>query len=252
MKDYAIRTKRSHALRFWIVTLICAAMIGAACWFAYTQTANELTVQLETTVGSLRDLPETEPPTARTAERSTTTAATQPAATRAETTAETAAAAALPETAPLQTQPVTEAAPTEVPEETPLCKPIEGEVLVPFSGGTLVKSPTTGVWQTHNGVDYAAALGDEVCAVGAGVVTQVEEDALWGITVTIDHKNGVLTRYCSLNAGLNVSEGDAVEAGTVIGAVGGTADIESGEPSHLHFEVLKNGSYTDPEVYLAQ
>ena len=139
------------------------------------------------------------------------------------------------------TQPMTE--PTEAAQ---FCKPVDGGVIQPFSGGALVKSLTTGVWQTHNGVDLAAALGDPVKAAAAGTVSQVAEDALWGITVTIDHKNGYLTRYCNLGAGLSVSEGDTVEAGTVIGAVGQTADAESVGDTHLHFEVLKNGNYMDP------
>ena len=122
----------------------------------------------------------------------------------------------------------------------------------PFSHGDLVKSPTTGVWQTHNGLDIAASLGEDVRAVAGGVVTQVEEDALWGVTVTIDHKNGVLSRYCNLSQGLAVAVGDAVEAGMVIGTIGSTADVESGEPSHLHLEILKDGDYTDPEAFLPE
>ena len=247
MKEYAMSSKKSHVLRFWIVTLICAVMIGTACWFAYTQTADELTVQLETTVGRLQDMPATNPPYTKPAK----TPVTKPVETDPPemTEAETIAVAVTPGTevteTPTQTETVTEGRPV-------LCKPVEGAVIQPFSGETLVKSETTGVWQTHNGTDYAAALGDSVCAVQKGVVTRIEEDALWGITVTIDHKNGVLTRCCGLNTGLSVAEGDAVEAGTVIGAVGNTADIESGIPSHLHFEVMKNGDFIDPETYLAE
>ena len=247
MKEYTMSSRKSHVLRFWIVTLICAVMIGTACWFAYTQTANELTVQLETTVGRIQDMPATNPPYTKPAK--TPAAVIKPTETDPPemTEDETIAVAAVP-----VTEEMTETAQTETVTEstTALCKPVEGTVIQPFSGETLVKSETTGVWQTHNGTDYAASLGDSVCAVQKGVVTRIEEDALWGITVTIDHKNGVLTRSCGLNTGLSVAEGDAVEAGTVIGAVGNTADIESGIASHLHFEVIKNGDFIDPERYL--
>ena len=253
MKEYATRQKKSHVLRFWIVTLLCAAMIGAACWFAYTQTANELSVQLETTIGNIQDMPATNPPYTKSTELPATTAAMAEVVTEPERTdpPETLAAAAKPETVPPET-----ALPTETETESappcPRCMPVDGTILQPFSDGSLVKSPTTGVWQTHNGIDIAAALGDAVYATDAGVVTRIEEDALWGITVTIDHRNGDLTRFCGLNAGLGVTEGDAVERGTVIGAVGNSADIESGEPSHLHFEVIRGGSFINPETYLSE
>ncbi len=244
MRSYAMKEKKSYALRFWIVTLICAGMIGAACWFAYTQTANELTVQLETTVGSIQKA--TEPPQKSKDKPLATRPATEPATERRTTTAETQAAA-LPVTEPATTTAETQPETEPMPE---ICKPCDGEILQPFSNGELVKSATTGVWQTHNGLDIAASLGDAVYAVCGGVVSQIEDDALWGVSVTIDHKNGVITRYCNLNDGLEVSAGDSVEAGAVIGAIGATADAESGEVSHLHFEVLKDGAYIDPEAFL--
>lgn len=250
MKEYAIKSRKSHALRFWIVTMVCAAMIGTACWFAYTQTANELTVQLETTVGNIQDMPATNPPyTKATGLPMTTPAVTEcvtEQTTRSTKSAETVAVAAKPETAP-STETV-----TETKSLPPLQWPIEGEIIQPFSNGELVKSPTTGVWQTHNGIDISGSLGDEVCAMSDGVVTLVEEDALWGVTVTLDHRNGFLTRYCNLNEGLNVCQGDEISCGSVIGAIGQTADTESKETAHLHFEVIKDGSYLDPELLLAE
>lgn len=124
--------------------------------------------------------------------------------------------------------------------------PIEGEVLNEFSGGELVKSKTTGAWQTHNGVDIAASLGDAVASAGSGTVSAVDNDPLWGIIVTVDHGNGIITRYSNLNEGVTVQVGQEVSGGEEIGAVGETADIETAEKSHLHFEVIKNGSFVNP------
>ena len=248
MRSYTKDEKKSHILRFWIVTLLCAGMIGAASYFAYTQTANELTVQLEANVSSLSEMPPTEPPAPKPDDR-VKLSTTPETSTTVEKSTTAIAAAARPETAPV-TETV-EVSP-ETTEADEFCKPIEGEILQPFSHGDLVKSPTTGVWQTHNGLDIAASLGEDVRAVAGGVVTQVEEDALWGVTVTIDHKNGVLSRYCNLSQGLAVAVGDAVEAGMVIGTIGSTADVESGEPSHLHLEIIKDGDYTDPEAFLPE
>ena len=44
--------------------------------------------------------------------------------------------------------------------------------------------------------------------------------------------------------------GQILERGTVIGAVGGTAEAESLTEPHLHFEVRQNGQYVDPEAFL--
>ncbi|MDE6103237.1 MAG: M23 family metallopeptidase [Oscillospiraceae bacterium] len=52
--------------------------------------------------------------------------------------------------------------------------------------------------------------------------------------------------YFNLNSGVTVQAGQHISSGDEIGAVGETADIETSDGSHLHFEVLKNGSYVDP------
>lgn len=250
MKEYYSRTKKnSGKLSLVLVMLLCAAMIGASCWFAYTQTAKEITIDLNSVLDE-GNLAAVAPETALT--RPVTTTAVQ---TTAPVKATLPPATAPPETraaaviyAPSTTaETVTE---TIALADTNKRMPLEGVVLQPYSGGELVKSSTTGVWQTHNGVDIAGALGDEVFPMEAGVVSSVKEDALWGICVTIDHRNGYSSRYCGLNAGLNVTEGDAVTVTDAIGAIGDTADVESAMESHLHFELLQGEKYTDPEAYI--
>lgn len=119
-------------------------------------------------------------------------------------------------------------------------------VLTSFSGTELVKNETTGSWQTHNGTDFEAEAGTEVYAVSTGEVTSVNKDALWGVTVTIDHHNGFVSKYCNLAEDLAVQEGDNLVSGDVIGLVGQTADIESSLAPHLHLEITHNGAFTDP------
>ncbi len=247
MRSYAEKSRKSHIVRFWLVTMLCAGMIGAACWFAYRQTAHELSVQLETTVGSINPQPATNPPYTKPVQMPATTAlqterATEP---RRETKPREIETSARATETTAQTETQTETVPVK------RCKPVEGEILQPFSDGALVKSPTTGVWQTHNGVDISASLGEDVHAMDAGVISQIEDNALWGIVVTIDHKNGSISRYCNLSEQLAVSEGDTVESGTVIGTVGQTADAESAGETHLHVEVLINGKYVDPMELLS-
>ena len=128
----------------------------------------------------------------------------------------------------------------------PNVMPVIGEIINPFSGGELVKNATTGTWQTHNGTDIAAEVGADVMAAESGEITSVSNDPLWGVTVVLDHKNGYITKYCGLGADLAVQQGDSVNRGDVIGAVGETADIESTEAPHLHIEITHNGELIDP------
>ena len=222
-------------------------MVGAACWYAYSAAGRRHVPETSGTQSSISsDLPQT-----------TTAAVTTSAVTRATTvTARTTATTAQPaeEAAAILTR--TTAAETTAPPavttahvEQPVL-PVDGTVIQPFSNGELVKSPTTGIWQTHNGTDYAAAIGSDVYAVSDGTVTAIEQDALFGVCVTLLHDDGTVTRYCGLNEGLNVLAGQILERGTVIGAIGDTNEAESAVEAHLHFEVLQNDRYVDPELFL--
>lgn len=132
----------------------------------------------------------------------------------------------------------------------PNVMPVNGEILNPFSNGELVKSETLGVWKTHDGVDIKADVGTPVKAMNKGKVTKVWEDPLWGSSVTIDHGNGLVGYYYSLSNAVNVSEGDTVNSGDVIGAVGDTAECEAAELSHLHFGLKKSGEWIDPIEFI--
>ena len=132
----------------------------------------------------------------------------------------------------------------------PNVMPINGETPNPFSNGELVKSEALGVWKTHDGVDIKGDLGAQVKAMNKGKVTKVWEDPLMGYSVTIDHGNGIIGYYCNLSKEMNVSEGDQVNAGEVIGAIGDTAESEIAELSHLHFALKKNGSWIDPIEFI--
>ena len=140
---------------------------------------------------------------------------------------------------------------TSVPDTQPNVMPVNGEIIEPYSGGELVKSETLGVWKTHDGVDIKADRGTPVRAMNRGEVTKVAEDPLWGYTVIIDHGSGIMGYYYSLSEAVAVKEGDKVQSGQTIGAVGDTAECEAAEPSHLHFALKRNGDWTDPIEYIS-
>ncbi len=247
MKNETNQPKKTRLKGFYTALLISLAMIGAACAYAY----QAATSTLEENINSLQN---------------DITAATQTTAvSNTETNTETlsastsyqvydAAADVKPEAADeteiqAETEDVTETVQEEEFDHV-LVMPIEGEIQEEFSNGELVKSETTGTWQTHNGTDIAAEKGSAVCVIDNGTVLEVAKDALWGVCITVDHGNGIVSRYCGLSASLSVTEGDEVESGQIIGSVGDTADIESKQEPHLHFEVLKNNIYVDPIKFL--
>ena len=49
----------------------------------------------------------------------------------------------------------------------------------------------------------------------------------------------------------DVKVGDEVNAGTVIGSVGDTADIEANMEPHLHFAIKRAGNWIDPIDYIS-
>lgn len=93
----------------------------------------------------------------------------------------------------------------------------------------------------HSGIDLAAPLGTEVYAVKDGVCSVKPFHSSYGNYVTIDHGNGVQTRYAHMSAVL-VADGESVVAGQVIGLVGSTGNSTG---NHLHLEVIVNGSRID-------
>ena len=139
----------------------------------------------------------------------------------------------------------------EVDTETqPFVMPLKGKIINPFSNGELVKSETLGYWETHDGVDIKGKVGKKVVAMTAGTVTKVIDDPLFGTEVIIDHGNNIEGHYYNLKKTVDVAEGDKVNSGEKIGAVGKTADVESKLPAHLHFGIKQNGKWIDPISFI--
>ena len=128
--------------------------------------------------------------------------------------------------------------------------PLAGETVAVFSVDRLSYDETLGDWRTHDGIDIKADAGTAVTAACAGTVLQVEEDGRMGTAVTIDHGDGYVTTYASLQGEPLVLAGEEVAAGTPIGAVGNTSLTEAGLGAHLHFSVTRNGEAIDPAGYL--
>lgn len=73
-----------------------------------------------------------------------------------------------------------------------------------------------------------------------------------GTTIQVDHRNGYVTTYASLQPEPDVRAGDEIPAGAVLGAVGNTSLTEAGLGAHLHFSVARDGELVDPAEFLGQ
>ena len=147
--------------------------------------------------------------------------------------------------------------PAEEPQQTVsaeepmvMVSPLAGETAAVFSMDQLTYDATLGDWRTHDGIDIQAPAGTAVAAAAAGTVLSVEEDHRLGTTIVVDHHNGFITTYASLQPDTAVLAGDSVSAGGIIGTVGNTSLSEAGLGAHLHFAVTENGEAVDPAELL--
>ncbi len=152
----------------------------------------------------------------------------------------------LPETEPA----ASDASTGEEQEPAQVVLPLEGETVAVFSAWELTYDATLGDWRTHDGIDIQAPAGTSVVSACDGTVLSVEEDSRLGTTVTVDHNNGYVTTYASLQPDPLVVAGDAVTAGSVIGTVGNSSLTESALGAHLHLSVSKDGEPVDPQEFL--
>lgn len=101
----------------------------------------------------------------------------------------------------------------------------------------------------HRGVDYAGAFGSPVIAPASGRVALVGRESqgfrVHGNCIGIDHGQGVASVFLHLSR-IDVKEGDFVQAGQVIGAVGATGAAAG---PHLHWGLYVQGLSVDPEPW---
>jgi murein DD-endopeptidase MepM/ murein hydrolase activator NlpD len=119
-----------------------------------------------------------------------------------------------------------------------------------YYGDELVYNETLKQWETHNAVDFQVASGSSVYAMRDGVVKDVYSNLLEGCVVVIEHDNGLVSSYGSLDANVLVEEGDVVNGGQEIGYVSTSATNETDADAHLHFGLTDNGKKIDPASYL--
>ena len=132
----------------------------------------------------------------------------------------------------------------------------------------IVSGFRTAARPTHNGVDFAARKGTPIHATAAGVVDVAMCNASTdncnvdgsvavrgcGWYVDVRHAGNVITRYCHMVSRPEVSVGQQVVAGQILGQIGSSGNSSG---PHLHFEVHLNGDSSssgavDPVMFMSE
>ncbi len=126
----------------------------------------------------------------------------------------------------------------------PTHQPVVGGVLGSSFGWRI--DPVNGQSALHTGLDFPASNGTPILAAAGGVVVAQEYHPAYGNMVEIDHGNDLVTRYGHASKVL-IKKGDLIKRGQKIAEVGSTGRSTG---SHLHFEVLVQGVFQDPQKFL--
>lgn len=126
--------------------------------------------------------------------------------------------------------------------------PVEGRVVYGF-GPERTESGTV----TRDGIGIGADPGTPVRAIESGEVVFAGPRGLYGPSVIVSHGGGYYSLYLYLRD-LNVTTGRSVQAGQILGTVGGTS---SPEGAHVEFQIREPGSgglprAVDPVQWLRQ
>ncbi len=228
--------KISSGKGFYITAALSFAVIVAAIAFVYNSSVNMLQeLDIPTTLEQVeKNQPDVSDPRKytddETSEEDEIVSTTEPVTTTKASTQPT-------------TQATTRTSTVEAFSNDSFMLPLSGDVDRKFSL-SVVYDETMEDWRTHKGVDFLGNKGDDVLSIGNGKVSKVIFDPVFGYTIEVDY--GDFTgRYCGIDQSGAVGIDDTVTKGSVIGKIG-DIPCESQQESHLHFEVIKNGSAIDP------
>jgi murein DD-endopeptidase MepM/ murein hydrolase activator NlpD len=115
-------------------------------------------------------------------------------------------------------------------EALPLGAPVVGRISSDYGSR---RSPFSRHSDFHAGIDFAGHYRSNVWATGKGVVSKAGYMSGYGLTVIVDHGNGLSTLYGHLSK-IKVKRGDSISRGTTLGLLGSTG--RSTGP-HVHYEI---------------
>lgn len=96
----------------------------------------------------------------------------------------------------------------------------------------------------HYGVDIVASPKAHITSVDDGTVVFAGYTIETGNVISIQHRDNIISTYKHASS-IYKKLGDKVKVGEVIGIVGNTGTLSTGD--HLHFEIWKDGETVDPK-----
>jgi murein DD-endopeptidase MepM/ murein hydrolase activator NlpD len=101
----------------------------------------------------------------------------------------------------------------------------------------------------HNGIDFEGKTGDPIYAAADGVINHQGWYFNYGRTVKLSHAENFETLYAHMSRfAEGMGPGIRVRKGDLIGYVGSTGRSTG---AHLHFSVIVNGQFVDPQPYIS-
>ena len=134
-------------------------------------------------------------------------------------------------------------------EDSTLAWPASGAVIMGYSMDQTVFFQTLEQYQYNPAMIIEGEVGETIGASAAGIVTNIEETAETGTTVTMDMGNGYSAIYGQLTE-VPLAIGDYVAAGETVGTLGEPTKYYSVEGPNLYFELQKEGTPIDPMKFM--
>lgn len=134
-------------------------------------------------------------------------------------------------------------------EDSVLTWPASGAVIMGYSMDQTVFFQTLEQYKYNPAMIIGGEVGETITASTAGIVTNIEETAQTGTTVSLDMGNGYTAVYGQLTD-VPLSTGDYVNAGEMIGNLSEPTKYYSVEGPNLYFEILKDGEPVDPMNFM--
>lgn len=130
-------------------------------------------------------------------------------------------------------------------EESLLNWPASGAVLINYSMDQTVYFSTLEQYKYNPALVIGGEVGETISASAPGIVTNVEQDAQTGLTVTLDMGNGYSAVYGQLKE-VPVQIGDYVDTGATVGYLSEPTKYYSMEGPNLYFKILKDEVPVNP------
>lgn len=134
-------------------------------------------------------------------------------------------------------------------EDSTLAWPASGAVLISYSMDQTVFFSTLEQYKYNPALIIGGEVGETIAASAAGIVTNIEDTAQTGTTVTLDMGNGYSAVYGQLTD-VPLAVGDYVAAGKTVGTLNEPTKYYSVEGPNLYFEILKDGTPVDPMNFM--